>query len=129
MFFDGAISHVYDRVARGEPILGDEAEAARFVGLLKEVMERDEVTVLAWCLLSNHVRLAVRTGAVSLDRPRRSVHQRFTRQFNARHRVFGPLWQGRYKAKLVKDQRYLDQLVIYIHLNPVTGAPFSPSTV
>jgi putative transposase len=35
--------------------------------------------------------------------------------------VFGPLWQGRYKAKLVDDQRYLDQLLVYIHLNPVTA--------
>ena len=28
-------------------------------------------------------------------------------------------WQGRYRAKMVKEQRYLDQLLIYIHLNPV----------
>lgn len=27
--------------------------------------------------------------------------------------------QGRYRSKLVEDQRYLDQLLIYIHLNPV----------
>ncbi|MCJ7753622.1 MAG: hypothetical protein MUP13_03575, partial [Thermoanaerobaculales bacterium] len=34
---------------------------------------------------------------------------------------YGPLWQGRYKAKLVEDQRYLDSLLAYIHLNPVTA--------
>ena len=34
VFFDGAIYHVYNRVARGGPILGD--EAARFVVLLNE---------------------------------------------------------------------------------------------
>ena len=56
---------------------------------------------------------------VSLDRPMRSLQQRVTRGVNARHRVYGPLWQGRYRAKVVEDQRYLDQLLIYIHLNPV----------
>ena len=40
-FFDGAIYHVYNRVARGERILGEEGEADRFVGPLKEVMDRD----------------------------------------------------------------------------------------
>ncbi len=49
----------------------------------------------------------------------RSLQQRVTRGINARHRVYGPLWQGRYRAKMVKEQRYLDQLLIYIHLNPV----------
>lgn len=128
VFFDGAIYHVYNRVARGERVLGEEGEAARFVGLLKEVMTRDQVSVLAWCVLSNHYHLALRTSAVTLDRPMRSVNQRFTRQYNARHRVFGPLWQGRYRAKLVKNQRYLDQLLIYIHLNPVTaGMVFDPA--
>ncbi len=53
-FFDGAIYHVYNRVARGKRILGEEGEADRFVGLLKEVMGRDQVRVLAWCVLSNH---------------------------------------------------------------------------
>lgn len=66
-----------------------------------------------------HYHFAVRTGKVTLDRPLRSLQQRVTRSVNTRERVFGPLWQGRYKAKLVDDQRYLDQLLVYIHLNPV----------
>ena len=36
-------------------------------------------------------------------------------------KVLGPLWQGRYRARLVEDQRYLDRLLSYIHLNPVTA--------
>jgi len=51
----------------------------------------------------------------------RSLQQRVTRGYNVRHRVFGPLWQGRYRAKLVEDQRYLDGLLAYIHLNPVSA--------
>jgi putative transposase len=44
-----------------------------------------------------------------------------TRRVNWKMGVFGPLWQGRYLAKLVEDQRYLDQLLAYIHLNPVAA--------
>lgn len=119
IFFDGAVYHVYNRLARGERAFGDEAVARAFVELLREVMSRDEVRVFAWVLMPNHYHLAVQTGGISLDRPMRSLQQRTTRRYNVQQRVFGPLWQGRYRAKLVKDQRYLDQLLVYIHLNPV----------
>lgn len=118
---DGGVYHVYNRLGRGERVFNEEAEAAVFVELLREVTERDELTVFAWALMSNHFHLAVRSGVISLDRPLRSLQQRVTRGVNARRRVYGPLWQGRYKAKLVEDQRYLDQLLVYIHLNPVSA--------
>jgi REP element-mobilizing transposase RayT len=113
--------HVYNRVTRGEPVLDGGGETERFVELLREVVERDGLTVFAWCIMSNHYHMAVRTGSISLDRPMKSLHQRFTHHFNAKNRFFGPLWQGRYRAKLIDDQRYFDQLLAYIHLNPVAA--------
>jgi REP element-mobilizing transposase RayT len=112
---------VYNRLGRGERVFDRDDEAIAFVELLRDTAERDGLTLFAWCLMPNHYHLAVRTGVVALDRPMRSLQQRVTRGVNLRSRVWGPLWQGRYKAKLVKDQRYLDQLMIYIHLNPVTA--------
>lgn len=121
VFFDGAVYHVYNRLARGERVFAQDEAAERFVDLLREVTARDRVTVFAWALLPNHYHLALRTGPVALERPMKSLQQRTTRRVNARSRVFGPLWQGRYRAKLVDDQRYLDSLLVYIHLNPVTA--------
>lgn len=119
VFFDGAVYHVYNRLARGERAFAEQAIAERFVELLREVMSRDEVRVFAWALMPNHYHLALQVGGIPLDRPMRSLQQRTTRRYNAQQRVFGPLWQGRYKAKLVTDQRHLNQLLVYIHLNPV----------
>lgn len=119
VFVEGGLYHVYNRLGRGERFFREAAAAQSFVSLLREVVERDCLTVYAWCLMGNHYHLAVRTGQVPLDRPMRSLQQRLTRVINARQRVYGPMWQGRYRAKVVLDQRYLDQLLIYIHLNPV----------
>ena len=121
IFVENGVYHVYNRLGRGERVFDQETEAAVFVNLLREVAERDGLTVFGWCLMSNHYHLALRMGAISLDRPMRSLQQRITRGVNVRRRVYGSLWQGRYRAKLVKDQRYLDQLLIYIHLNPVSA--------
>jgi len=119
--FDGAVYHVYNRLARGERVFGDDGVAAGFVRLLLEVVERDGLTVFAWALLPNHFHLAVRVGAVPLGRSMKTLAWRTTRRVNRESGVYGPLWQGRYRAKLVRDQRYLDQLLAYIHLNPVVA--------
>ena len=121
IFVEGGVYHVYNRIGRGEHVFAESDDASAFVEMLRRVVRRDGLKVYAWCLMSNHYHLAVRTGEVSLDRPMRSLQQGVTRGVNARREVFGPLWQGRYKAKLVEDQRYLDQLLIYIHLNPVSA--------
>jgi REP element-mobilizing transposase RayT len=51
---EGGLYHVYIRVARGEPVFGDEAEAGRFVAQIREVKRRDGFSVLAWCVMSTH---------------------------------------------------------------------------
>ena len=49
----------------------------------------------------------------------KTLQQGVTRARNVKDRVYGPLWQGRFKAKEVNDDGYLMQLVAYVHLNPV----------
>ena len=44
---------------------------------------------------------------------------RYTRWINTKHTRSGHVFQGRYKAILVEADRYLLELVRYIHLNPV----------
>ena len=110
-YVDGALYHVYGRITRGERIFADDVEASRFVDVLRDVKRRDGLTVFAWCLMGNHYHMAVRTGVVPLSRPMRSLQRRTTRHVNLRRRVYGPLWQDRFRAKLVLDERYLLQLI------------------
>lgn len=121
VFFDGAVYHVYNRLARGERVFASSGHASKFAELLRDVTIRDGVTIFAWAVLPNHFHVALRVGVVPLARSMKTLQWRMTRLVNWEAGVFGPLWQGRYQAKLVEDQRYLDQLLAYIHLNPVTA--------
>ncbi len=116
---EGRIYHVYNRVAGGSSEFEDAALASRFVALLRDVARRDDLTVLAWCLLGNHYHLVVRQGAVPLSTALKSLQQGVTRTRNFRSQIDGPLWRGRFQAKQVDDQQYLMQVVAYVHLNPV----------
>jgi len=57
-----------------------------------------------------------------------TLQGQFSRSFNRRWSRSGSLWQSRYHAKLIDEQRYLSQVVLYIHLNPVrAGLTEDPS--
>jgi len=119
VLIEGGLYHVYNRFARGEDVFADPEEAVEFVELLRDVKQRDGLTVFAWALLSNHYHLAVRTSAIPLSRTMKHLQGTFSRRFNRRWRRTGPLWQSRYQARLIEDQDYFDEVIVYIHLNPV----------
>jgi len=49
------------------------------------------------------------------------VQGRFGQTHNRFEGSRGPLWESRYKAKLVEEEGYLYQLIGYVHLNPVVA--------
>jgi putative transposase len=121
VFVDGAMYHVYCRVGRGEPVFADETEARELLELLREIKARDDLTIFAWCVMSNHYHLALRSSTVPLWRSMRLLQGRFAKAYNRRRALYGPVWQGRYRSRLVTGERDLDQVIAYIHLNPVSA--------
>jgi REP element-mobilizing transposase RayT len=121
VFVEGFVYHVYNRVGRGEAPFKLDDEAQALWSLLHEVKRRDGLEVLAWCIMPNHYHLAVRTGTVPLWRSMRFVQHRYSREFNRRCRVLGPVWQARYKARPVETTNDVLRVLAYIHLNPVTA--------
>jgi len=121
LFIPGAVYHVYCRTARGERVFDASAEAEHFVEVLRSVRDTDRFKILAWCLMSNHYHLILKTGEVPLWSSMARVQGRIARGFNRRHGYFGRLWQSRYKARVVDSERYFNQAVAYVHLNPLAA--------
>ncbi len=86
LFIPGALYHVYCRTARGERVLSKETEAAAFLETLVAVRDLHGLTFLAWCFMSNHYHLVLRTSDVPLWRSMARIQGRFAREFNRRHR-------------------------------------------
>jgi len=121
VFLEGGVYHVYNRVTRGERVFDEDHESLFLLDTMRKIRDRDGFIVLAWCIMGNHYHLAVRCTSVPLWRSMASIHTRVSKSYNARYRFYGSFWQGRYKAKLVETPEYLRQLLVYIHLNPVTA--------
>ncbi len=113
---------MYHVIARGNErraIFRDDRDREEYLSRLARSRERFGIKLLAYCLMDNHLHLAVERGPVALSRVMHSLHGAYTQWFNVRHGRVGHLFQGRYKALLVEKDRYLLALVRYIHENPV----------
>lgn len=115
----GGLYHVIFRGNAGQPVFVTDADRYRFYLLLQEGTCRFGYRIHAFCLMTNHIHLALQTGDIPLSRGMQNLSFRYTRWINWREKRTGHLFQGRYKAVLVDDDTYLLELVRYIHLNPV----------
>ena len=117
--FSGAVYHVVVRGNERRAIFRDDEDREQYLERLAHYREKFGFRLLAFCLMSNHVHRAIRAGHFPLSRIMAGLQSSYTQWFNRRHGRVGHLFQGRYKAFLVQEERYLLGLVRYIHENPV----------
>ena len=122
LHYPGALYHVILRGNARQDIFITEEDRYRFYLFVQEGLERYGHRVLAFCLMTNHIHLAIQVTDVPLSRIMQNLTFRYTRWFNWRSKRNGHLFQGRYKAILVDADSYLLELAAYIHLNPVRAA-------
>lgn len=117
--FPSAVYHVILRGNGKQDIFFNEGDRFRFHLLLQEATERYRCRIHAFCLMSNHIHMALQVSDNPLSRIMQNITFRYTRWINWRQQRSGHLFQGRYKAVLVDENEYLLELIRYIHLNPV----------
>ena len=118
--YPGAIYHVMNRGDRREPTFKDDVDQRRFLETLEEACGKTDWQVLAYCLMPNHFHLVVETPQANLVAGMKWFLGTYTGRFNRRHKLFGHLFSGRYKALIVdgSGNGYLRAVCDYVHLNP-----------
>ena len=90
-----------------------------YIELLRLNLADAEVSLLAWCLMSNHVHLvAVPLQHDSLSVLLRRVHGRYAQYYNSRVGRTGHLWQNRFFACMLAPDR-LWTTIAYVERNPL----------
>lgn len=117
--YAGALYHVTARGDRREDIFFQDKDRVEFLSVLKEVCERFNWVIHAYCQMINHYHLLVETVDGNLWRGMRQLNGVYTQRFNRCHGLTGHLFQGRYKGILVQKDAYLLELSRYVVLNPV----------
>jgi len=115
----GALHHIIIRGIDRRVIFTEDRDRENFLERLSDRLTDSQTACYAWALMSNHAHLLLRTGRGSIASVMQRLLTGYAVSFNKRHRRHGHLFQNRYKSILCEEDRYLRQLVAYIHLNPL----------
>lgn len=116
-----AIYHVMARGNRRGPIVLDDDDRWMLIRTLGEMAGRTGILVHAYALMDNHYHFVIETPKGNLVAGMQWFQTTFTQRFNAKNKLWGHLFGGRYKAIVVQGggEGYFRKLIDYVHLNPV----------
>jgi REP element-mobilizing transposase RayT len=116
---EGGLYHIITRGNNRRQIFNSAADYEKFLALLTVQKIKLPFFLYAYCLMSNHVHLLIERQVNAVGRIMQRLLTGYAQYYNRRYRRVGHLLQDRYKSILCQSDRYLSELVRYIHLNPV----------
>lgn len=124
----GKFYHIYNRGINKGDVFFERSNYEYFIRLYEKHIDPIADTY-AWCLMKNHFHFLVKIKDENEIQVNKLPHQYFSNLFNAYTKGINKtynrqssLFQRTFKRKLINDEKYFKQLVIYIHNNPVNHA-------
>ena len=112
----------YHVIARGldkEPVFQTGAEKRRMREIIRENLEKYQVSVYAYCLMSNHIHLLVKADLKNLSLFMAKILAKYAHYYNYKHHRTGYVFQGRFRSQCIESEAYFWNCLRYVHLNPV----------
>lgn len=111
--------HVTQRGNAQQVIFAQDADRVTYLELLRQYSQLYGLSLLGYCLMSNHVHLIVAPrAATALANTFKHTHGRYASYWNARQSSTGHVWQGRFYSCPL-DDAHLWEALRYTELNPV----------
>ena len=136
--YEDAAYHVMARGNRRQPIVFNDSDRELFAETLAEACALAKFKTYAWVLMDNHYHWVLETPKANLVEGMTWFQNTITRRINARNRLWGHLFGGRYKAILIEgnlsavgyteqwQRDYLSEVIDYVHLNPIRARLAGP---
>jgi len=136
LFTYGNTYHLYNRGINSCNIFNEDDNYRYFLSLYKKYVDPVAETY-AWVLMPNHFHFLVRVRVkesipvrvLNPDGDRKKIRtpsQQFSKLFNSYAQAFnkrfsrhGSLFERPFKRKLIEDESFLKNVLLYIHNNPV----------
>jgi len=113
--------HVMNRGLARRTVFESREDIRYFLSRLAHAVRRGQIEVHAFCVMTTHFHLLVRSPDCKLSEAMRRVQNEYVRRFNRTRHRDGPLFRGRFRSKPVDSLAYRYVLVRYIDSNPVSA--------
>lgn len=116
-----SLTGIYHIMLRGidkRNIFLDENEYKAFLAYIRKAQDKVDFTVYAYCLMTNHVHILIKTEEAPGDIIQR-IAIGYVQYHNNKNGRTGHLFQNRFKSEAVETERYFLTALRYINQNPV----------
>lgn len=110
--------HVCARGTGKQLIFECDDDRWEFLELMRDCCREAGVTVVAWCLMGNHVHLVLEDYEDGVSAAMHRLLLTYARRFNKRTGRTGHLFQNRFDRRSLDTDRYLMAAIRYVHANP-----------
>lgn len=111
--------HITMRGNNRQNIFIDKTDIQEYYRILTDVYYRYIFEIHAYCIMTNHVHLLLRSPEVHLGILMRNINKRYSDYYRKRHNYIGQIYQNRYFSKEIPASIKLLTTSAYIHLNPI----------
>ena len=91
----------------------EDEDYQKFMELMKKMLENFNITLHAYCLMTNHYHLLLETKEANISEAIQYLNGTYSMFFNRKYKRTGHFWQGRY----VYDEAH----AWYIERNPIVA--------
>jgi putative transposase len=115
VFLEQSAQHVILKSLHGLSLYNDKEDYETFLQMLEELSKTYRLSVHAYILLPEQFEfVATPLDAEGLSKFMQSLGRKYVGYFNKKYKRLGTLFEGRYKASLLEDEKYLLPVMIYI---------------
>jgi putative transposase len=111
--------HLMARGNRRQPIFLQDDDRRTFLRMLSRVCLRYGWVCYAYCLMGNHIHLAIKTPEPNLSEGMRHLLGRYAWLHNQFHGTDDHLFRSRFRAVVIESDAQLISVIRYISRNPV----------
>jgi putative transposase len=115
------IIHVFNRGINSEIVFRSDRNYLFFLRRIKELLIPKTASIIAYVLMPTHYHLLIQINNEDFSEVMGRLSLSYTKAVNREWERSGPLFESRFKAKLVDTDKYILGLSRYIHLNPVSA--------
>ena len=113
--------HVVPKGVADQIIFEDDSDRRLYVGLLAEAKAKAKIRIHSYCLMSNHVHLAIEADIEELSGTMKYVHERYAIHYAQKRGRTGGVFRAPFWSEPVESDERLLCTVRYIHANPLAA--------
>ncbi len=120
IYQEGNYYHIYNRGCNKENIFFSESDYKMLLSKIDQTKDKKKIEIIAYCLIPNHYHFLVHQNSEqAVSDWLKSLFSGYVQKVNRKYQRSGTLFERSAQPKLIAKDKYLVEIIHYIHTNPL----------